>query len=429
MTDRIGLSMKRWRNNVLLMIAGTLLGLVFCEIGLRGAGISYPIVYQIDGEVGASLRPGAEGLWKSEGEAYIRVNSAGLRDREHDRLKSAQSLRIAVLGDSFAEAVQVPLENTFWWILEREIKGCSAVAGREPEVINFGVSGYGTAQELLTLRHRVWSYSPDIVLLAFVTGNDIRNNSRALEQNTKRPFFVLEGRQLVPDFRFRDSLGFRLRQTTVVRWTYQVLNSLRIWQVVSEIRRIVKARSAQEHARSIGAEALRVSDATVGSPDATPWNGYAEAGLDAAVYFEPRDPTWKEAWQVTEALLIVMRNEVKEKGAQFMVVTLSNAPQVHPDPAVRRTFERYLGVPHLFYPDFRIRDLGQREGFTVLNLAPPFVSYAERNQVFLHGFENSGVGRGHWNKEGHRLAGQLVAHNLCAELSRTSSPGLQAAKS
>ena len=25
-------------------------------------------------------------------------------------------------------------------------------AGREPEVINFGVSGYGTAQELLMLR-------------------------------------------------------------------------------------------------------------------------------------------------------------------------------------------------------------------------------------------------------------------------------------
>ena len=52
-------------------------------------------------------------------------------------------------GDSFAEALQVPMEDTFWAILEREIKECTAVAGREPEV-NFGVSGYGTAQELIT---------------------------------------------------------------------------------------------------------------------------------------------------------------------------------------------------------------------------------------------------------------------------------------
>ncbi|MEP7153135.1 MAG: SGNH/GDSL hydrolase family protein, partial [Nitrospira sp.] len=425
MTDRIGLSMKRWRNNVLLMIVGTLLGLVFCEIGLRGAGISYPIVYQIDGDLGASLRPGAEGLWKSEGEAYIRVNSAGLRDREHDRVKPAQSLRIAVLGDSFAEAVQVPLENTFWWVLEQEIRACPALGDRESEVINFGVSGYGTAQELITLRHRVWSYSPDIVLLAFVTGNDIRNNSRVLEQDSKRPFFVLEGGQLVPDLRFRDSLGFRLRQTAVLRWTYQGLNSLRIWQVVSEARRLAKARSAQSHPRSIGADTLDVSDKAVGALDATPWNGYSEAGLDAPVYVEPRDPVWKEAWQITEALLVSMRNEVKEKGAQFFVVTLSNAPQVHPDQEVRRTFERHLGATHLFYPDFRIRDLGQRQNFAVLNLAPLFQTYAQDHQVFLHGFENSGIGRGHWNKEGHRLAGQLIAQNLCSALNRTSLPGLQ----
>ena len=37
-----------------------------------------------------------------------------------------------------------------------------------------------------------------------------------------------------------------------------------------------------------------------------------------------------------------------------MVVTLSNSPQVHPDPMVRRAFEKRLKVPNLFYPDVRI---------------------------------------------------------------------------
>src|SRR5438445_13415775 len=70
------------------------------------------------------------------------------------------------------------------------------------EIINFGVSGYGTAQELQILRHRVWAYSPDMILLAFLTGNDIRNNSRALERDDRIPYFVHQGKDLVLDDRF-----------------------------------------------------------------------------------------------------------------------------------------------------------------------------------------------------------------------------------
>ena len=135
--------------NVLLISTSILLGLMICEIGLRAADISYPIFSRIDGDLGAALRPQAEGWFKKEGEVFVRINSAGLRDREHAIPKPDNILRIAVLGDSFAEALQVPMEDTFWAILEREIKECTAVAGREPEV-NFEVSGYGTAQELIT---------------------------------------------------------------------------------------------------------------------------------------------------------------------------------------------------------------------------------------------------------------------------------------
>jgi hypothetical protein len=37
-------------------------------------------------------------------------------------------------------------------------------------------------------------------------------------------------------------------------------------------------------------------------------------------------------------------------------------------------------------PDNRIKALGERENFNVLNLAAIFQQYAEKNQVFLHGF-------------------------------------------
>ena len=86
------------------------------------------------------------------GRTFVRTSSAGLRDREHTVDKPPGTVRVAVLGDSFAEAFQVAADQTFWVVLERELGRCPAYAGRAVEEINFGVGGYGTAQELLILR-------------------------------------------------------------------------------------------------------------------------------------------------------------------------------------------------------------------------------------------------------------------------------------
>ena len=158
--------------------------------------------YTCDDVVGSALRPGAEGWQRTEGEDFIRISKDGLRDREHSKIKPPNTIRIAVLGDSMAEALQVPMEATFWSILERRVKACRAFSARDVEVLNFGVSGYGTAQELLTLRRRVAGYAPDIVVLAFYPGNDVRNNSRELEPMKLRPFFHIENGALVLDNSF-----------------------------------------------------------------------------------------------------------------------------------------------------------------------------------------------------------------------------------
>lgn len=407
-----------WHSNIVLMLGGLVVALALGESGLRMAGISYPMFYQYDAQLGASLRPGAEGLLNKEGQAYVKINSTGLRDREHALAKPSNSFRIAILGDSYTEAMQLPMEEAFEAVLERELNGCPSLNGRQPEVVNFGVSGYGTVQELLMLRLRVWPYDPDMVVLAFFAGNDIRNNSRALERDEFRPYFRIETDQLVPDFTFRESLGFRLRQTEAAQWLYRVRASSRIVQVFGEAMGRTRALLAQIDARKFESRTAHAADPAEPKSVATAWDGYAEAGLDAEVYLEPRDPVWKEAWAVTERLLALMRDEVEERGADFLVVTLSHSPQVHPDPAARRVFAERLGVQDLFYPDGRIRELGQRQQINVLTLAPLFQAYAERHRVFLHGFANSGIGTGHWNREGHRLAGELIAQKVCADLSK-----------
>ena len=137
-----------------------------------------------------------------------------------------------------------------------------------------------------------------------------------------------------------------------------------------------------------------------------------ELGTDNLVYLEPADAVWNDAWRVTEGLLLEMRNEVQTHGAKFVVVTLSNGPQVLPNRGAREDFARRFGITDLFYPDNRIKSLGERAGFSVVTLAPELQEFAERNQVFLHGFDEN-IGNGHWNAAGHREAGELIAKKIC----------------
>lgn len=404
------------KNYTLLVIfAGILIGLMIAEMGLRAAGISHPIFSRIDGDLGAALRPQAEGWFKREGEVFVRINSAGLRDREHTMPKLDNVLRIAVLGDSFAEAMQVPMEDTFWAVVEREIRGCPAVSAREPELINFGVSGYGTAQELIMLRRRVWTYAPDIVLLMITPTNDIRNNSRALEKDEKRPYFVVTNGQLVEDTSFRDSIGFRLRSSSLGQAIIQVRDSLRIFQLgIEATRRATQLNRATYEQPALDDQRMDGTSRSGQQGDEPPWL-QGEAGLNIETYREPPDSVWKDAWQITEDLIKLIHTEVESRGKVFMAITVSSGPQVGPDRAARRVFERRLGVEDLFYSENRLRALGENR-FEVLALAPLFQAYAEEHRIFLHGFPNSGLGQGHWNIAGHHLAGQLIAQELCRKL-------------
>ncbi len=191
--------MWQWPKKILLILAGIIAALVLCEAGLGLLGIEYPHFYEFDPVIGTRLRPGIKGYWLKEGGGYVKINRDGLRDREHSIAKPPDTVRVAVLGDSFTEALQVNQEEDFCSVLEKELQKCDNLRGRHIEVINFGVAGFGTAQELLTLRHRVWKYNPDIVLLAFTTSNDLSDNSPELNKGDTYPFFIRRDGKLVLD--------------------------------------------------------------------------------------------------------------------------------------------------------------------------------------------------------------------------------------
>ncbi|HEV2762296.1 MAG TPA: SGNH/GDSL hydrolase family protein, partial [Pyrinomonadaceae bacterium] len=388
-------------------------------------GYTFPVFYTTDEELGYALRPGMEGWYRKEGEAYVRVNSDGLRDGEHTKQKPTDVFRVAVLGDSYAEALQVAQEDAFWSVLEKRLNECGRFAGRRVEVVNFGVSGYGTAQELIVLRRKVWDYSPDLVLLAVTTNNDITDNSRALKKTDEVPYFVRREGGLVLDDSFRETKAFRLRNSALNRAGRSIRDGSRVVQLLHQshgaLKTLLKALRrprAEEPKQANAPEATPTTLTNEGGgaskADARELAARSdELGTDNLVYRPPVNDVWEEAWKVTEDLIVTMRDEVRARGASFVVVTLSNGIQVYPEESARRLFMRRVGATDLFYPDLRVRSLGEREGFRVINLAPPLQKLADERKLFLHGF-GEGLGNGHWNRAGHLAAGEMLAQTLCA---------------
>jgi len=392
-------SHRRYLVRFLMMVIGLFMGCLILELGLRIGGVVYSgSFYEEDIVRGWGLRPGAHGWAIGEGKVYVRINSDGLRDRELPIQKPPGTLRIAVLGDSYVEGMNVSLEKTFPAVVEREVSHCAAVKDRKAEVINFGVSGYGTAQELLTLREHVWKYNPDIVVLAFYTGNDLFNNYRALNpiEADQYPYFVYEDDSLVLDNSFRDSWKMSKLYMWLFNFRGDLQNRSRVFQVFTGVIKDLKTKSAKRNADRDTAK-LGLSD------------------LEDIIYAAPADARMKEAWRVTEGMLLIMRDEVRSHRSEFWMVTLANRPQLNPDPVARQSFMKRLGIDTLFYPDLRLRAFGEQAGIPTFTLALPMSAYAETNKVYLNGGYGVPLGAGHWNENGHKLAGELIASELCAK--------------
>jgi lysophospholipase L1-like esterase len=111
------------------------------------------------------------------------ANGQGLRGPERPYSKPPDVTRVLLLGDSFTEGAAVAEPATVAAVLERALtaEGC----GRY-EVLNGGVSGYSTDQELLFFEKEGARFAPDVVVLLFFS-NDLPGNV----SGHKKPWFEL----------------------------------------------------------------------------------------------------------------------------------------------------------------------------------------------------------------------------------------------
>lgn len=411
---------RRVAAKVALVLAGVAIAFLVAEVAVRVTGLAKVSLYTWDADRGWGLKPGASGWQREEGAGFVSVNRAGFRGPQWTIAKPPDTLRVAVVGDSFTEAPQVAYEQTFCAVTERALGGCKGLGGRKIQVMNFGTDAYGTAQELVTLRRHVWQYSPDIVVLAFFSGNDLRNNSTVLESDKCRPFYVFEDGKLTLGGPFERSRWFYL--SCMMRFESrhsQVLNL--IGDAKSDIRSKVKAIEAGRRSAAAPKPAARAIEGGFMPVAEQQLSALGhEAGIEDNIYHPPTTPVWQDAWRVTEGIITMMARETAAHHVPLLVVTLANPPQIYPDPTVRSYYSMTYRSTDIFYPDQRIKALGEREGFEVLNLAAPMQAYADEHHVFLAGFKETKLGVGHWNAEGHRLAGELIAQRICEMLSAST---------
>lgn len=368
------------------------------EAGVRLLHLVPSTFFEPDPVIGTRLIPGKSGWWTQEELEFrtpVKINQEGFRDIDHRKEKPQGVTRVLVIGDSFIEAMQVPLEAT----VARQLQSMLDPTGERVEVISMGISGFGTAGELLLYERFGRAYRPDIVILNFYAGNDVRNNSPTLEPGLP-PVYASDGsveRIVAPKKpRERGVLG------RVLSW--------------SQSYKFIRKRIITQNPRVAGI-LVRLGLLSPKAIDRIPF--VDGVPVDYWVFSKsdgPQATQWAEAWRITEGLLERFRATVERDSARFMISIATLRERVYPDSwdAILAAYPAMQKVEwDLAGPEARVQRWCGEHDVTCVPLMPAF-------QARLSGARLHWVHDGHWTEAGHTLAANVLAAAIKNQESRTA---------
>jgi hypothetical protein len=147
---------------------------------LREGSNERSLTYRYDAELGWAPVPNSSSVVTNARTIHVQHNSLGFRDIEFER--DARP-RILFLGDSFVWGVDTEADERFTDLLRNRMPGFN--------IVNAGVSGYGTDQEYLLLQ-RIWpKIQPAVVVLIFCADNDRLDNVANIRYDGyQKPYFA-----------------------------------------------------------------------------------------------------------------------------------------------------------------------------------------------------------------------------------------------
>ena len=288
-----------------LMLAGIVLGSLIVEGYLRLAELeplaralpsAQASLYGPDQDTGYAHRPGAKGMWLTENRAWVEVNSLGLRDRADRGPDSQRYARLGIVGDSFVEALQVPLVWTFTALAEQRTAlfrtyttmqdtPDARLSGRPIEILNLGLAGATPAVTVQRLRTLAPKLDLDAAIVILGAGDLLR----------QRPDDTSEFVGYVPgpdgtavlSHAFRETRGYKFRAGPAGRAMYWLLDHSRLALLLNNRKNAGLLAELAEPPRA-GPRKSRVCTGETLKPHEDLWSGtpmgFAQARLDAILF-------------------------------------------------------------------------------------------------------------------------------------------------
>jgi lysophospholipase L1-like esterase len=349
-----------------LALGATLIGVVLLELLVRMFApqllYRYPKgLFVNDPVTGYRLAPGFSGpLTTVEFSTWLRVDMLGLRDSREFGPKAPGTRRILLLGDSFAMGYGVDESQTFARLVEDRL---NVAAGRaEFTVLNSGVPGYDTRQEIDFLRDRGFAMEPDAVVLAFFIGNDVVDNA-----DRDRRYRVVDG--------YLTSGDPQPGVLPVGVRSFLARNS-HLYQFVSPIERRIRGIPAAKTEDPLFRCGFEVDDAS---------------------------------WGVTENLLAGLSKAVRDRGVPLFIVVIPDMVQVEPELWAAASHGRRGFDPS--HPDRKLLAVADARAVPVLDLYPPLKAAPETETLYFpidH----------HFTQTGNRVAADAIAPFLWEHLQK-----------
>ena len=299
--------------------------------------------------------------WTPEVDVTIRYNDRGMRD---DRpapplAKAVGECRVALVGDSYF----VGFESNYPQSFAKQLEDRLAAKGYAVRVLDFAVSGFGTAEDLVALNSRVAPWRPDVVVMSWHASDpddNIRSDLYRMVDGRLQP----TGKPFLPGIAASD----RLMQSQVYRWL--IANS----QIYSAIR-----ERAGVFTKSLLANMRRKDAQQAASDDVS-------SVVDMA---PPPAPVMIGAPSLDRALLEASRDTSAAMGAQFLLFEI-------PTRSSRTDFKSPL---EKFLPDLSGIDTASPMAAFAAEARPDLKLYQEQGQL-------------HWSTAGNALAADVAADDI-----------------
>jgi len=140
------------------------------------------LVYQPNTVFASVYDPAGDrrGYFGADGKVVYRLNMFGLRGPDVSGMKQPNGFRVLCLGDSITFGEGVREEDTYAMQLQKLL--AAAMPDRKVEVLNEGVQGYGTKEEINSYHLLGAAYQPDVVIIGFFL-NDAMDFAETIREN------------------------------------------------------------------------------------------------------------------------------------------------------------------------------------------------------------------------------------------------------